>query len=405
MNKLTATEVKNAKPKDKPWKLSDEEGLYLLINPKGKKYWRYDFRFGGKRKTLTLGVYPEVSLKDARDAHDEARRQIKQDIDPTEVRKVKKQTLNQATIDSFEAIGREWFNQQMEDKSKSYRVRTERILEKDLYPYLGNRPIANIAAPELLAVLRRIEERTVDIAHRANQTAGQVFRYAVRTGRAERDPSANIKGALKTKKKTHYAAIIDPEGVGHLMLAIDGFQGSLPVKSALQLSALVFQRPGEIRSMEWCEINWELERWEIPVERTKTSVHHVVPLSRQALETLREIQALTGRGRFVFPNARGASRCMSDNGVRCALRTLGYDKETMTAHGFRAMARTLLDEVLGFRPDWIEHQLAHAVKDPNGRAYNRTSFLDDRREMMQAWADYLDQLRNEASSVKVATAA
>lgn len=405
MTKLTATEVKNAKPKDKPWKLSDEEGLYLLINPKGKKYWRYDFRFGGKRKTLTLGVYPEVSLKDARDAHDEARRQIKQDIDPTEVRKVKKQTLNQATIDSFEAIGREWFNQQMEDKSKSYRVRTERILEKDLYPYLGNRPIANIAAPELLAVLRRIEERTVDIAHRAKQTAGQVFRYAVRTGRADRDPSADIKGALKTKKKTHYAAIIDPEGVGHLMLAIDGFQGSLPVKSALQLSALVFQRPGEIRSMEWCEINWELERWEIPVERTKTSVHHVVPLSRQALETLREIQALTGRGRFVFPNARGASRCMSDNGVRCALRTLGYDKETMTAHGFRAMARTLLDEVLGFRPDWIEHQLAHAVKDPNGRAYNRTSFLDDRREMMQAWADYLDQLRNEASSVKVATAA
>ena len=406
MSKLTAATVKNAKPGPKPRKLTDGGGLYLLVDTKGSKFWRYDYRFAGKRKTFALGVFPEVSLKEARDAHYEAKKQIQKGIDPGQVRKVERQTRNLAAGDSFEAIGREWFNQVMDDKSESYRVRTGRILEKDLYPYLGNRPITEISAPELLATLRRIEGRgAVDIAHRARQTAGQVFRYAIITARAARDPTADLKGALKSKRTKHHAAITEPVETGRLLVAIDKFQGTAVVKAALRLSALLFQRPGEIRAMEWEEINWDAGRWELPAGKMKMGLPHIVPLSRQALEILRDLQRHTGRGRFVFPSARGASRHISENTVRVALRAMGYTNEQMTAHGFRAMARTLLDEVLGYRVDWIEHQLAHAVKDPNGRAYNRTSHLEGRTEMMQAWADYLDDLKQKASRNDVATAA
>ncbi|MBA6413969.1 integrase arm-type DNA-binding domain-containing protein [Parahaliea sp. F7430] len=399
MHKLTATAIKNAKPESKPRKLADGGGLYLLIDPKGRKYWRYDYRYVSKRKTLALGVYPEVTLKEAREAHYEARRQLAKGIDPGEVRKVEKQTRLLAAADSFEAIGREWFNQIMDGKSESYRVRTGRILEKDLYPYLGNRPIASITPPEILGVLRRIERRgAVDIAHRAKQTAGLIFRYAVATGRAERDPTGDLKGALKPKNKKHHAAITEPAEVGRLLVAIDDFQGTAVVSAALRLSCLLFQRPGEIRSMEWAEVNWEAQRWELPAEKMKMRLPHIVPLSRQALDILGELHRLTGRGRYVFPSARGASRAMSDNAVRTALRTMGYTNDQMTAHGFRAMARTLLDEALGFKVDWIEHQLAHAVKDPNGRAYNRTSHLEGRVEMMQSWADYLDELHLNAEA-------
>ncbi len=396
MGKLTATEVKQAKPAEKAIKLTDGGGMYLLVHPKGAKYWRYDYRFSGKRKTLALGVYPEVPLKEARENHQDARKQLSKGIDPGNERKVEKLTRHLAAAESFEAVAREWFNQIMPEKSKSYRERTGRILEKDLYPFLGNRPIASITAPELLATLRRIEDRGAnDIAHRAKQTAGQIFRYAVATGRAERDPSGDLKGALKPRrKKKHHAAITDPTEVGRLLVAIDGFRGTLVVKTALLLSPLLFQRPGETRGMEWAEINWEAKRWEIPAEKMKMKQPHIVPLSNQALNLLRELELLTGRGRYVFPSARGASRCLSENGVRTALRTMGYDNDTMTPHGFRAMARTLLDEVLEYRVDWIEHQLAHAVKDPNGRAYNRTAHLEGRAEMMQAWADYLDTLRH-----------
>jgi integrase len=397
MGKLTATEVKQAKPAEKATKLTDGGGMYLLVHPKGAKYWRHDYRFSGKRKTLALGVYPEVSLKEAREKHQDARKQLRNGIDPGNERKVEKLTRHLAAAESFEAVAREWFNQIMPDKSKSYRERTGRILEKDLYPYLGNCPIASITAPELLATLRRIEDRGAnDIAHRAKQTAGQIFRYAVATGRAERDPSGDLKGALKPRrKKKHHAAVTDPAEVGRLLVAMEGFRGTLVVKMALLLSPLLFQRPGEIRGMEWVEINWEAKRWEIPAEKMKMKQPHIVPLSNQALNLLRELERLTGRGRYVFPSARGASRCLSENGVRVALRTLGYDNDTMTPHGFRAMARTLLDEVLGYRVDWIEHQLAHAVRDPNGRAYNRTAHLEGRTEMMQAWADYLDRLQSE----------
>ncbi len=399
---LTATAVRQALPKAKAYKLSDSHGLFLLVNPKGAKYWRYKYRYGGKEKTLALGVFPEVSLKDARVAHQEARAKLDKGLDPGQERRIEKLTRNLAAADSFEGVALEWFGRVMPDKSESYRVRTRRILEKDLFPVIGQRPVGAIKPPEMLAALRRIEARGAnDIAHRAKQTAGQIFRYAVVTGRAERDPSADLKGALVPRNKKHHAAITDPAEVGRLMVAIDGFTGTPIVKTALQLSALLFQRPGEIRAMEWAEINWEQARWEIPAEKMKMRTPHVVPLCRQVLELLEELHLLTGRSRYVFPSARGASRCISENTVRIALRTMGYDKETMTAHGFRAMARTILDEVLGCRVDWIEHQLAHAVKDANGRAYNRTAHLEGRSQMMQQWADYLGQLRVQAEAGNV----
>ncbi len=399
---LTATAVRQALPKAKAYKLSDGHGLFLLVNPKGAKYWRYKYRYGGKEKTLALGVFPEVSLKDARVAHQEARTKLDKGVDPGEERRVQKLTRNLAAADSFEAVGLEWFGKVMPDKSESYRVRTRRILEKDLFPVIGQRPVGAIKPPEMLAALRRIEARGAnDIAHRAKQTAGQIFRYAVVTGRAERDPSADLRGALAPRQKQHHAAITDPDEAGRLMVAIDGFTGTPVVKTAVQLSALLFQRPGEIRAMEWSEINWDQARWEIPAAKMKMRTPHIVPLSRQALELLEELHLLTGRGRYVFPSARGASRCLSENTVRIALRAMGYDKDTMTAHGFRAMARTILDEVLGCRVDWIEHQLAHAVRDANGRAYNRTAHLEGRARMMQQWADYLDQLKAQAGAANV----
>ena len=398
---LTATQVKQSRSKDKAYKLSDGGGLYLLVNPNGSRYWRYKYRYGGKEKVLALGVYPEVSLKKARQKHQTARETLAQGADPGEERKLKKLTRHLAAAESFEAVAKEWFDMTMAEKSRSYHDRTKRILEKDLYPALGTRPIKAITAPELLAALRRIEGRGAgDIAHRARQTSGQIFRYAVATGRSERDPSSDLKGALKPRRKKHYAAITDPSEVGRLLLAMDGFEGTAVVKTALLISPLLFQRPGEIRAMEWSEIDWEQGRWELPAEKMKMRLPHIVPLSDQAIALLLSLEPITGRGRYVFPSARGASRCLSENGVRSALRTLGYDNDTVTPHGFRAMARTILDEVLGDRVDWIEHQLAHAVRDANGRAYNRTAHIEGRKEMMQAWADYLDDLRAKAEAAR-----
>lgn len=391
--------VNRAKAKDKPYRLSDEKGLYLLINPKGGKYWRLKYRYGGKEKTQALGVYPEVSLTKAREKLQKSREQLAEGIDPSVTKRLQKLHEYEEGIHGFESIAREWFEIRMIDKSKSHRSRTIRSLEKDLFPQLGRRPVNQIAAPELLMVLRQIESRgAIETAHRTKQIAGQVFRYAIATGRADRDPSADLKGALKNPVKHHLAAITDPKEVGKLMVAIDGYSGTASVKSALLLSPLLFVRPGELRHMEWREINWEEERWELPAEKMKMKLPHIVPLARQAVEILIEHHRATSRGKYVFPSARGASRPLSENGVRTALRTLGYDNNTMTPHGFRAMARTILDEVLNYRVDWIEHQLAHAVNDSNGRAYNRTAHLDGREEMMQGWADYLDSLRAAALS-------
>jgi integrase len=396
MQKLTIAEVKKSKPSDKQKKLSDGGGLYLLIKPNGARYWRYDYRYIGTRKTLALGVYSEVSLKQAREKHQVARDCLSEGNDPGSKRKIDKLTNDIVTASSFEALAREWFETKLLNKSEGHKKRTLRALEKDLFPTLAQRPITKITAPELLAALRKIEDRgAIETAHRAKRTASNIFRFAIATGRAERDPARDLEGALSNPSKTHRAAITEPSEVGRLMIAIESYEGTPQVCAALRLSALLFQRPGEIRAMEWSEIDWRQERWLIPSEKMKMRQDHIVPLSSQALDILKDIQLLSGKGKYVFPSARGASRCLSDNAVRTALRTLGFDNETMTPHGFRAMARTLLDEVLGYRVDWIEHQLAHAVRDPNGRAYNRTAHLQGRAEMMQVWADYLDRLKGD----------
>lgn len=393
---LTATEIKKAPVRDKTYKLHDYGGLYLSVLSSGGKSFRYDYRFAGKRKTLTLGRHPEMTLARARELHLEARRLLQEGQDPSLCKRQAKRVVARSLESTFEGVANEWFQTKMVDKSLSYRGRTRRILDNDLVPTLGRMPISELTPVDLLEVLRKIEIRTVDIAHRAKQTASQVFKYAIATGRATADPCRDLQGALRPRSIEHHAAITDPVEFGKLLLAMDTYRGSLIIRKALALSPILFQRPGEIRRMEWSEINFNEARWEIPAEKMKMSRSHIVPLPKQAIAHLLEIQSVTGNSAYVFPSARGRTRCLSDNGVRVALRSLGYDNRVMTPHGFRASARTMLDEVLGFRPDWIEHQLAHAVRDPNGRAYNRTAHLVGRTEMMQTWADYLDYLRSEA---------
>ena len=387
MHRLSATKVKQAKPREKSYKLADGGGLCLLIRPIGK-YWRYNYRFLGKQKTLALGVFPDVSLAEARKRHLKARELLSEDTDPSEVKRVQKFTKELSSENTFRCIAEEWFQVHMLDKSKKHKDRAVYMLSTDLYPVLGSRPIASIKPTEVLAALRKIEARGVDAA-KAKSLTSQIFKYGISTGRCENDPSRDLASALKKKRKKHHTAITTPKEAKQLMTAIQGYDGTPVVKAALEISALTFQRPGEIRHMEWNEINWRKQQWEISGLKMKMQNDHIVPLARQSTELLVDLQMTTGNGRYVFPSARGGSRPLSDNGVRIALRTMGYDKETMTPHGFRAMARTLLDEELGFPVEWIEHQLAHAVRDANGRAYNRTSHLENRRKMIQTWADYL----------------
>ncbi len=391
---LTDTACKNAKPNtNKPYKLTDEKGLYLLVSQNGSKYFRMDYRFGGKRKTLALGIYPETSLKQARDKRDEARSQLADGIDPSENRKAIKLAKADSAANSFEVLAREWFERNMADKSDSHRKRILSGLERDIFPYIGGKPVLDIKAVELLNVLRKIEERAIETAHRMLWTCGSVFRYAIVTGRLETDITQALKGSLKPVNGGHFSAITDAKALGALLRAIDSYSGSLMVKTALQIAPLVFVRPIELRNMEWAHVDFDTKEWRYLV--TKTNVQHIVPLANQVINTIQELQPITGHGRFVFPSERtpDGSRCMSDAALLAALRRMGFSKEEVSVHGFRATARTLLDEVLGFRPDFIEHQLAHAVRDPNGRAYNRTAHLEERRKMMQSWADYLDTLK------------
>lgn len=399
---LTNTTCKNAKLRDKAYKLSDEKGLYLEVMPNGSKYFRLKYRCGGKEKRLALGVYPETTLKEARDKRDEARKLLTQGVDPGEQRKAMKAAAADSAANSFEVVAREWFAKHAPTWAENHGDRVIRRLERDIFPWIGSRPVGEIKAPELLAVLRRIESRgALETAHRALQNCGQVFRYALATGRADRDPSGDLKGALPPVKGGHFAAVTEPVKIGELLRAIDAYEGTLPVRCALRLAPLVFVRPGELRQAEWAHIDLEAEEWRYRV--TKTGTDHVVPLSRQAVDILQELYPLTGRGRYVFPSARtpNGSRPLSDVALLAALRRMGIDKETASVHGFRALARTVLDEVLGFRPDFIEHQLAHAVRDPNGRAYNRTAHLAERQKMMQAWADYLDGLKSGAKVIPI----
>ncbi len=393
---LTAIKIKNAKGRDKPYKLTDGQGLFLQVTPSGSKLWRFKYCFGGKEKLLAFGTYPEISLADAREKRDAARKQVANGIDPGEVRRAQKAAKDQSE-NSFEVVAREWHAKFSPRWSPVHTDTTIKRLERDAFPWIGTRPIAEIKAPELLAVLRRVESRgALETAHRVKTICGQVFRYAVATGRAERDPAADLKGALPPATKSHLAALTDPKDVASLLRAIDGYQGSFVVKCALQLAGMFFVRPGELRNAEWSEFDLEARTWSIPAEKMKMKQPHIVPLSSQAVEVLKSLQPLTGRYRYVFPSNRSSLRPMSNNAILAALRRMGYDKDEMTGHGFRATARTILDEVLQVRPEFIEHQLAHAVRDPNGRAYNRTAHLEERKKMMQQWSDYLDGLKEGA---------
>lgn len=395
---LTASEAKHAQPKEKDYKLSDEKGLYLLVRKNGAKYWRMKYRVKGKEKLLALGVFPEVTLAMARIGRDKARGLIRDNIDPSQLKQATKQTQKDVAANSFEVIAREWLLKRGK-KSDSGDKRLIRMLEKDLFPTLGRLPVTEITPPLLLNALRKIEDRgAIETAHRAKSYAGQIFRYAIATGRADKDPSVDLKGALSTATKKHFAAITEPKEVGKLMLAIDEYMGTTTACAALKLSPLFFCRPGELRHLEWDEINWDEELIELPASKMKMKQPHIIPLCKQALTILRELDTMPRRGKYIFPSARGASRPLSENGIRTALRSMGFDNNTMTPHGFRAMARTLLDEVLNFRIEWIEQQLAHAVKDANGRAYNRTKHLPQRKDMMQKWADYLDNLKIQAKT-------
>ena len=394
---LTDTAIKNAKASERPRKLFDGGGMYLLISPSGGKLWRIKYRVGGKEKLLSLGAYPDVSLKDARERRDSARKLLANNVDPSEHRKAAKASSVERAANSFEVVAREWFQKHCATLAANHSDRTLARLRRDIFPWIGSKAIAEVTASELLGVVRRIEARgALETAHRALQNCSQVFRYAVSTGRAGRDLTTDLRGALPAVRSTHFAAITDSAKVGDLMRMIDGYQGSLTVRCAIRLAPLVFVRPGELRAALWADIDLEAGEWRYTV--TKTNTPHIVPLATQAVAILRELHPLTGEGQYVFPSARSAKRPMSDNAILAAMRRMGIGKDEMSGHGFRAMARTILDEELGVRPDLIEHQLAHAVRDPNGRAYNRTAHLPERRKMMQQWANHLARLKASSSN-------
>jgi integrase len=387
---LSDVTIRKTKPAAKPVKLFDERGLYLLVAPTGGKLWRLKYRFDRKEKLLALGRYPDVSLAEARNRREAARGLLAAGIDPARLRN----TERAAVTETFQAIASEWLDKFAPSLAGVTVKKTRERLARHILPHLGSKPVREIDAAALLTVLRRVEENgTKETAHRLLRICGQILRYAVSTGRADRDPSGDLRGALAPIHVEHRAAVTDPRRLAGLLRILDGYEGSLIVCCALRLAPLVFVRPGELRKAEWSEIDLDAAQWTMPAWRMKMRQTLTVPLSRQAVAALREIHPLTGDGKYVFPSARSTSRPMSDNAILAAMRRCGIPKEEMTGHGFRATARTILDEVLHVRVDLIEHQLGHAVKDPNGRAYNRTSFFPERVAMMQEWADYLDALK------------
>ena len=402
---LTPSAVANAKPQAKPCKLRDERGMYLLVQPTGARLFRMDYRRPGtgKRHTLALGVFPDVSLKQARERRDQARKLLADGIDPGEKRQADKAAKRQAAADTFERIAREFIERRLTEKSAVHRSNVQRRLERDVFPYLGTRPVAAIAAPEILDVVRKLEARgAVESAHRALGNIGQVIRYAIATRRATFDPTPSLRGSLRPVNPRNMPAPTDPVAVGAILRALEAFQGGPVVQAAVNLLPLVFCRPGELRAMKWADVDLDAAQWSYTVSKTKTA--HVVPLSEQAIGILRELHPLTGHlpGGYVFPGGRSSLRPLSNAAINAALRRLGIDTKTeLTGHGWRAVARTLLHERLHYDPHVIEHQLAHAVPDALGTSYNRTKFLPERRKMMQAWADYLDALRKGADVVPI----
>jgi integrase len=395
---LTDTFVRQVKHSGKPAgdKHTDGLALYLFVNTAGK-YWRMNYRFDSKQKTLALGVYPAVTLAKARKLRDKAREDISAGMDPMQVKRTDRAAKIFAASNNFESVARAYLGKVASDRAASTLEKNTTWLERNVFPFIGQMPITSIGPRDVLAVLHKIEARgAVESAHKIKQLCGQVFRFAVASGMADRDVTVDLRDALSTIPKNHYAAITEPAEVSGLLRAIHAYGGHPYACAALKLSPLLFVRPGELRAAEWAEFDLEAAEWRIPAAKMKMRLDHIVPLSRQALDVLCSLHALTGKGKYVFPSIRTADRCMSENTVNAALRSMGYSIDMMTAHGFRATARTILDEVLGVRVDLIEHQLAHAVRDVNGRAYNRTAHLPARREMMQQWANYLDKLRTGA---------
>jgi integrase len=386
--KLTDTAIRNARARERPLKLFDGEGLYLLVNPSGTRGWRFKYYFNRREKLLSLGPYPEITLKVARDRRLEARRLVEMGTDPS----VQRQEERAAQSDTFELLTREWLDVQKGSVSEKTFLNKQERFEAFVFPYIGKRPIAHLKAVDILPVLKKIEARgRNETAHRVRSECGNVFRYAVVTGRAERDPTVDLRGALASVVRRNRAAIVDPGRLGELMRAIAGYRGDISTEFALKLLPLTFVRPGELRCAAWEEFNLAGAEWRIPASRMKMRELHVVPLSTQAVALLSDLHTLTGKGHYVFPSIRSKDRPISDNTINAALRRLGFSADEMVAHGFRSTASTCLNE-LGWHPDLIELQLAHAERNESRGAYNRAQRLAERRKMMQAWADYLEGL-------------
>ncbi len=390
---LTDTKLRALKPKPNVYRVADSNGLAIEVRPTGSKLWRYRYRYAGKASMATLGEYPAVTLSDARIERDRMRVLVRGGANPAHVARTERATRVERANTTFGAIGLELLAKRAKEGLSPGSVKREcRLIEKDLAS-IADMPITDVSAPILLAALRKLEQRgIIETAHRARAHAGRVFRYAIATGRVERNPADNLAGALEQPKTKHFASLTDPEQIGNLLRALWAYQGTAVTQAALKLAPMLFVRPGELRHAKWAHIDLDAAEWRYVTSKTKTS--HIVPLSSQVVTVLQDLLPLTKRSDYVFPGVRSSGRPMSENTINAALRNMGFDGETIVGHGFRAMARTVLDEVLGFRPDYIEHQLAHAVRDPLGRAYNRTAHLPERKKMMQAWADYLDSLRS-----------
>ena len=395
---LTDTKLKALKVQNASYRMADSNGLCIEVRPTGAKVWRYRYRINDKASMVTIGEYPAVSLQQARAERDKLRAMVKAGTNPAHAQRAAKAANVERNANTFGAIGLEYLAKREREGMTAHSVeRDRRALETYLAPIYDS-PISDVTAPMLLAALRKLEQRgVIETTHRARALAGRVFKYAIATGRGERNPAADLTGALERLQVRHFPSVTKPEQIGALLRALHSYQGSVVTQAALKLAPLVFVRPGELRHAKWEDIDLDAAEWRYMVTKTKTQ--HIVPLSTQAVAILRELHPYTKRSAYVFPSERTASRPMSENTINAALRGMGYDRDTMTGHGFRAMARTLLDEVLGFRPDYIEHQLAHTVKDPLGRAYNRTTHLPERTKMMQAWSDYLDALRDDSGKV------
>ncbi len=393
---LSDTAIRAAKPKDKPYKLYDAGGLFIIVTPAGGKWWRFKYRLGGKEKLLSLGTYPDTGLKEARVKRDEARKLITQGIDPSAQRQAVKASLTSTAADSFEVVTREWFGKHVVNLAPSYAKKVHSLFERRIFPVVGAKPIAEVDPTDILNAARLVEQTgAIETAHRLIQICGQVFRYAIATGRTKYDVSTGLHAALPRVNVKHMAALTDKKRIGELLRAIDAYGGFFPMRCALRLAPLLFVRPGELQKAEWVEFDFTAKEWRLPASKMKMRQRHIVPLSRQALNILAELQPYTGNGRFLFPSIRTDAKPISIESMLVAIRSMGFTKDEMTVHGFRGMASTLLNE-MGYNRDWVERQLAHGERNSVRAAYNYAEYLPERRRMMQEWADFLDGLRESA---------